>query len=218
MNKSTIIAVTSIMLNVALIFITLYALFEYGSTTINHSQTTLIKSGTPFKIAIFEPIPHPAIEDITRGFKEFLEEHGTRPYTFNTYNANGNKTLQRSQAEEIAQQNYDLVFTIGASCTQLMKELTSKKNIHTPVVFSAVDDPVGMGIVASLTSSKNNMTGVIETADYPQQLAVLAALKPTTRTMLLVYDPTHGTGLDKDKQQLEELAATYGISLKAVAV
>lgn len=201
-----------------LFFFSTYLYFERETATQQSQHLEETKSGTPFNIAIFEPAPHPAIDEITTGFKKTLEKNGTKKYAFTVYNANGNKTLLRAQAEEIVHHHYDLIFTIGAGCTQLIKELTTKKHIMTPVVFSAVEDPVTMGIINSLTSSGNNLTGIIERANYREQIAVLTTLKPTTRSILLVYDPSHGTGLEKDRNELERIAATYGISLPSVAI
>lgn len=217
MNKGFIIALLSIGINIALLFYCLHQpCAEVRETSL--TQPTHERSGTTFNVAIFEPAPHPAIDEITRGFKQTLETQGTHPYAYTVYNANANKTLQRAQGEEIVQKNYDLIFTIGAGCTQVIKELMTKKNLTTPVVFSAVDDPVGMGIIASLHNSQNHLTGIIEHPDYQRQIAILTTLKPQTRSILLVYDPTHGTGLEKDKEQLAQIAAEYDIILNAVPI
>lgn len=217
MTKSSMIAIASITINFSLLFFCLYTQYK-EAPTLGKQQIVKEKTGTAFKVAIFEPAPHPAIDEISNGFKQTLEDQGTHPYDFKIFNANGNKTLQRSQADEIVHGNYDLIFTIGAGCTQIIKELTTKKDMKTPVVFSAVDNPVGMGLVNSLTSSGNHLTGVINTSDYKKQLAILPQLKPSTRSVLLVYDPGHGTGLEKDKNEIEQILSSYNISLQAAPV
>jgi putative tryptophan/tyrosine transport system substrate-binding protein len=175
------------------------------------------KQITKKRIAIFEPVIHPAIKDIEEGFITELKRNVECDCI--VFNANGNKTLLRGQAEEILQNNYDLIFTIGALCTQTIKELCSKRNIQTPVVFSSIDDPIGMGIVKHLESSGNNFTGVIEHSDYKQQLSLLFMLKPSIKNVLLVYDPTHGTGrLQQDKEVVSQLLHEYGATLKVVEV
>lgn len=185
-------------------------------TTSNEQSCAKAK---PYRIAIFTPITHAALEEIEQGFKETLLSHAKdATYAFTTFNANGNKTLQRAQADEIGNQAYDLVFTIGTGCTQILAELAKKKGKTTPQVFCSVDDPVGMHIVDSLASSGNHITGVIEGADYEKQLAVLLALKPDTKNVLLVYDPGVGSGLEKDKQQLATLFSRHGLTLKSVEI
>ncbi len=216
MNKGTIAALGSISINIALIFYCLYTQYK-EAPKLEAIVKIHERTGALFKVAIFEPAPHPAIDDITSGFKQTLEQ-GTHPYDFKIFNANGNKTLQRSQAEEIVHGDYNLIFTIGASCTQIIKELTAKKELKTPVVFGAISNPVETGIIASMESSGNNVTGVAEVADYKKQLAALTILKPTTRSVLLVYDPGHGTGLEKDKNEIEQILNSYNIKLQAVPV
>ncbi len=175
---------------------------------------------TTYHIAIFEPATHPAIDEIASGFQETLHHHGTN-YSFDRYNANGNKTLLRAQAEEIIYGDYDLVFTIGAACTQTMYELTNKKQKQLPIVFSAVDIPVKTGLITSLESSGNNLTGVIEGDKqiiYEQALAALLQIKPNTKNILLVYDPHHGTGLDEDRMILNSILKKHNVNLHVAVI
>src|ERR1700722_3552821 len=78
------------------------------------------KSGQKYSIAIFTPITHPSLEEIEQGFKEVMLKKHADKLEFVTFNANGNKTLQRAQADEILNGNFDLFFTIGAGCSQLV--------------------------------------------------------------------------------------------------
>ena len=50
-------------------------------------------------------------------------------FRFTTYNAQGNKTLMRSEIEEVARQNYALVFTLATSPSQMTREVFEKKEI-----------------------------------------------------------------------------------------
>ena len=101
-----------------------------------------------YRIALFVPAEHPSMTDIMNGFKDTLHNVSNKKYSFDEYNANGNPTLLRAQADEIVQHNYDLVFTVGAQCSQSIFELSQKRQSRMPQVFTAVDNPVAMGIVA----------------------------------------------------------------------
>lgn len=186
--------------------------------TESHGKTTQKTPQNTYRIALFEPAVHPAIEEISQGFRKTMQASNTAQYKFTTYNAQANKTLLRGQAEEIIENNYDLIFTIGAGCTQTIKELTAKKQLSTPVVFCAVDDPVSMHIIDSLQTSRNNLTGVIEQPNIEQQLSLISVLTPYIRRVMLVYDPTHGTGLEKDKQRIEAFFAQKNISLQPIEI
>jgi putative tryptophan/tyrosine transport system substrate-binding protein len=174
---------------------------------------------TSTRIAIFEPASHPAIDEIVDGFITGIKNDGLDNYTFDRYNANGNKTLLRSQAEEIIHRNYDLIMTIGADPTRTLHELTTKKKITTPIVFDAVSDPVGLGVVASLASSDNNITGVEEVPDYKDQIEKLLLIKPTTKNILLVYDPIIKAGIHEIwAQDIKKITDAKHITLTCAKV
>lgn len=166
-------------------------------------------------IAVFAPITHSALQEIELGFKEELQKLSQRHYDFKVFNANGNKTLLRAQAEEIIQGQYDLIFTMGAACSQTIAELLKKKGLKTPQVFAGVDGPE---FAHSLASMNKSTTGIYVQSDYTQELDVLFRLKPSTKNILLVYDPAHGTGLVKQKNEIETYIKKYGSFLHTVEI
>ena len=163
------------------------------------------------RIAIFEPATHPAINEIAQGFIDEMS-HSDQKYIFTRYNANGNKILLYAQAQEILQQSYDLVFTIGLGCSVAMKELTAKKSNGMPVVFCAVDDPIKFNLQGS------NITGVIDTTNYLEQLAITLQLKPSIKNIILVYDVSQGSGLDKDKEFIAAILKEKNIDFRAIEI
>jgi ABC-type uncharacterized transport system substrate-binding protein len=76
------------------------------------------------KIAILTPVTHPSLEQIEKGFVDTMEKNSRQKFTIKTYNALGNKTLMRTEAEEIALGNYDLVFTIATQAS-----LTNERSV-----------------------------------------------------------------------------------------
>jgi putative ABC transport system substrate-binding protein len=201
-NNRTIVIITAFVIGAAFIG---YYFFK---------QQPKNKNCQSYRIAIFEPASHPAMDEIAQGFIETLQKNSCAHYTFKRYNANGNNTLLRALAEEIVQNNYDLIMTIGADPTRTIHELTSKKNITTPVVFDAVSDPIGLGIIASRASSGNNITGVEEIPNFNDQLNRLLLVKPDTKNLLLVYDPIIKAGIHETwAQQVQQLAHSKSINV-----
>jgi len=216
------ILILSIMANIVfLIGISTYTLFKKDIAvtkeikTPEHVQASNKKT---YNIAILTPASHPSLEKIEQGFVNTLKEIGTAQYNFKTYNANGSKTLMHSQVEQIISKKYDAIFPIGAHAAQLTKEVTTKKNKLIPIVFGAVNDPVKLNLVSSLESPGNHTTGVVEVADYSTQLTLLTMLKPEINRILLVYNPSQGAGLEKDKTKIEAILKQRNIRLKAIEV
>lgn len=168
-------------------------------------------------IAILTPVTHPSLEQIEKGFKETIEANNPGKYRFVTYNAQGNKTVMRGEIEEIAQKGYPLVFTIGALSSQMTREVFAKKDIDMPIVFTCVNDPVGLQIVCSKQAPGGHITGVAELLDFRKELDLVLQYKPDIQQVLLILNPME-PGLAKDVEEVRTLLQEKGIGLMTVEV
>lgn len=200
MKKILIIGLSCVLIGAGIVFL-VYSPFLTATETV--------------KIAIFTPTVHTALEEVEKGFKETMERLNSRDYRFTTFNANGNRTLLRAQAEEIVSGNYDLVFTIGAFCSQTIAELLHRKNKTMPQVFGAID---AEKIAQALHTTNKGTTGVYVGVDYAKQMDILHTLKPDIENVLLVYDPAFGAGLEEEKQLIQSHLAQKGVQLHSVEI
>src|SRR2546429_684281 len=113
MKNVSLLSLVFIVANISCVFA---AYFICQQTT---SAAATPTSNKQFKIAIIQPVSHPALDEIAQGFKETLQKQTTAQYKFTVYNANGNLSLLQAQAEEAAQGNYDLLFTIGSGASKI---------------------------------------------------------------------------------------------------
>lgn len=171
-----------------------------------------------YHVAILLPATHRALDEIQRGFEMAIIKKYALNTVFKIYNANGSRVLLRAQIEEIAQGSFDTVFCIGAVATQLTKEVFAKKNVTIPIVFGAVADPVRIGLVSEGLNAKNILTGSAATTDYKTQLELLLLIKPETKNILLVYDPSQSSGLELDSQKISQECSILDLNLKKVEV
>lgn len=178
------------------------------------SSPLTVSNDEQFRVAIFVPASHPALEEIRKGFIDTLNRLVSCRY--DDYNANGNRTLMRNQAEEMVAKQYDLIFTIAAAPALLVKEVCEQRNSSVPVVAGAVENPVDLRLISSMETSGNNVTVVAGIYEFEEQLRLLKFLKPETKNMLLVYNPT--SGLDDEKQDLEASCKRNGIGFYAVEI
>ena len=210
--KKLLLAI-SFMLNLALVGTLLYL----GGDLLSKNQQNGLKQQIAGRIAVVQPAIHPSMDEITRGFIETIEKESKYSYDFTIFNANNNVMLMRAQIEEIVQQQFDLVMTIGSKATQLAQEVIQKKQSTMPVVFTAVADPIGQNIIKSYENSGNQLTGVIEELHFDEQLELLLLLKSSVKHVLLVYNPSQ-IGLIKEADIIEQILVSRNILLSKAEV
>lgn len=169
------------------------------------------------RIALLLPAIHPAMDEIERAFRETMAK-GKQLYTINTFNACGNKTVLRAQAEEIAHNSYDLAFTVGTLCSHMMHTLKTQKQIAVPLIFCAVDDPASIGITQEARAQGDQTTGVYISDNFDAQCTYLKKVMPYARSLLFVYDPTHGTSMQKTVDHITNAAQKVGITVNLAQV
>jgi putative tryptophan/tyrosine transport system substrate-binding protein len=181
---------------------------ETSSTTPSSTQARQAK------IAIMSFGESPIVERMREGFIATLKQSPSINASVRIYSGNGDKNLVRSQIEDIMQDNYDLICTLGSTCTQLAKEITTKKNKLIPIVFGGFTDPVKLGVIESLESSKNHLTGVALDNSYREQqkISLLKELNPSVKTILIPYSAIGGD-FDKEIAELTTECQQHNISL-----
>ncbi len=90
-------------------------------------------------------------------------------------------------AQGLVQAKVDLILSLTTSATKAAQKATAGTDI--PVVFIPVTDPVGAGIVASLTKPGGNITGVTYTSQEGKRLEWLLKVVPTIKQIYVVYNP-----------------------------
>ena len=101
-------------------------------------------------------------------------------------------------AAELVQQKVHVIVTYGGAAAKLKQAITS-----IPIVSIAYD-PVGSGLVASLSRPGGNVTGLSLQAPESagKRLELLSQLVPGLRRLAILFDPTYAaTVLEKDNVQ-----------------
>ena len=96
--------------------------------------------------------------------------------------------------------------------------LAAKKAISTiPVIFSAADDPVGLGLVASLSRPGGNVTGMsLFNSDLgAKRLALLHELVPSAGVVAYLTNPANPSA-KLEVKAVQEAAKTFGVDLLVV--
>ena len=103
--------------------------------------------------------------------------------------AEGNAGRLKEYAAELVQQHVDVIVTIGTPAGFAAKQATST----IPIVFGAISDPVGVGLVTSLGRPGGNATGNSLMAPdlSAKRLEVLRTLAPGMSRFAILWDSSN---------------------------
>ncbi len=124
--------------------------------------------------------------------------------------AEGNYGRLPELAADLVGHKVDLIATAAIPAARAAKNATST----IPIVFTAVNDPVGDGLVASLAHPGGNLTGFsFLTAELtPKLLELLSELVPQARVIALLVNPDNPSA-EPMIRYVQEAARTKGVQL-----
>ena len=166
---------------------------EESTQTANDS-----KEQQQVKIGILQTTSHPALDAITEGSIDGLEENGFidgENAEIILQNAQGDQNLMNTMAQSLVEQGADLLVGIGTPASQALANATA----DIPIIMGAVSDPVGAGLVETEENPGKNITGVKNEAPVDAQLAMMAEILPEAEEIGLLYS----SGEDNSKAEGE---------------
>ena len=155
----------------------------------------------------------PRQEETVEAFNEGMTELGYIEGENITYiyeGATDNIDKLDSVAQSLVAADVDLILSVTTPATQAAQRATAGTNI--PVVFIPVTDPVGAGIVDSLTKPGGNTTGVTYTSQEGKRLEWLLQVDPTIEQVYIVYNPQDQSPV-LALEAVSETAAQLGVEL-----
>ncbi|MFW5979977.1 MAG: ABC transporter substrate-binding protein [Halanaerobiales bacterium] len=165
-----------------------------------------------FSIGISQIVEHPALDSAKEGFIEGLAEEGFKEgeiLSINQENAQGEFSNAQSIAEKFKKDDHDLVLAIATPCAQATANVIK----DTPVLFTAVTDPVSAGLVDSMEDPGGNISGTTDMNPVEEQFALIKEVVPDVETVGIIYN----SGEDNSKVQVEiaeEVSEKMDIELK----
>jgi putative ABC transport system substrate-binding protein len=151
-------------------------------------------------------------EVTVRGFKEGMTELGYAEGKNVTYIYDGAVSADKldAVAQGLVKAKVDLILAITTSATKAAQKATAGTDIA--VVFIPVTDPVGAGVVASLTKPGGNTTGVTPATQEGKRLEWLLQVAPKIKQIYIVYNPKDQSPVLALKT-VSETAAKLGVEL-----
>lgn len=150
----------------------LFALAAAAAMTLSLCACSNQKAqGTTYKIGICNYVDDASLNQINENIQARLAELGQQynvTFDIDYSNPNGDATVMNQIIANFQADKVDLMVGIATPVAMAMQAATEDSQI--PVVFSAVSDPVGAELVASLDAPGANITG---TSDYLNTNAVM---------------------------------------------
>lgn len=125
------------------------------------------------KIGVLQFGSFEALQKATDGFVDTLKASDIKDkieITISNPNADG--ATNTSMASTLAPNN-DLLYGVATPSASALKSAVSSFGLDTPVIFSAVTNPIGAKLVTSLDKPGGNCTGVTDLSDIASQLEIL---------------------------------------------
>ncbi|MCM1087168.1 MAG: hypothetical protein NC419_03360 [Muribaculaceae bacterium] len=153
--------------------------------------------GASYKVGIVQYVDDASLNQIVAAVCEELDVKGgelgvTFEYADYTYNGQADSTTMNQIATELIASEVDLIIPVATPTAMVMQNATAENPKEDgsliPIVFSAVSDPVGAGLVADMNAPGANITGTSDALNTDAVLDLMFAANPDIATVGLLYD------------------------------
>ena len=153
----------------------------------------IVVSGTQ-TVSITSIVEHPALDAVREGVLETLRLEGfidgeTIDVVYQ--NAQGSMTTAAAIARQFVMAKTDVIVAIATPVAQAAVNATSE----IPVVFSAVTDPVGAGLISVLGKNPGNVVGISDMTPVLTQLKLLKLVVPDAKKIGVIYNPSEANSV-----------------------
>lgn len=175
-----------------------------SSVSSEKSTASEESSGASYTIGICNYVDDASLNQIVENINARLAEiESEQGITINVKydNCNADANVMNQIIANFAADNVDLMVGVATPVAMAMQSAT--EDSKTPVVFAAVSDPIGAGLVASLEEPGSNVTGSSDNLDTNSVMNLIFAQNPDAKKIGLLYD----VGQDSSTAAIEHAKA-----------
>lgn len=181
------------------------------TSLISLHQLKADKKKDVFRIGISQFITHQSLDATREGFVDELAKQGYiegKSIEIDLQNAQGEQRNLKTISQQLAESS-DVVLAIATPSAQSLANTTQT----TPVIFSAVTDPVSAKLVESREHPGGNVTGTSDQSSdaISTQINLIKKVLPKAKTIGILYtqsEPNSVVQKDEAKRLLEEKGFT----------
>ena len=179
----------------------------------NNKTAEIVKDDSPeYTVGIIKYMDQISLDEAREGFMEEMEKEGIN-VKYIDKSENGDVSLTTQVPQQMVSEEVDLIYAIATPAAQGAKNVA--KDI--PIVFSAVTDPVGAGLVDSIEEPGANVTGVSDYVDPQGQVESFLKLYPDTKTFGVLYNTSEQNSLVQ-VEELEKKLNDMNLGMEKVGV
>ena len=173
-------------------------------------------AGKIYRLGFLQPGKPP--EPLVEALRERLKELGYREGHNITYEyrwAEGKNERLAELAKELVEVKVDVITTLSTPAALAAKNVT--KTI--PIVFTGVGDPVGAGVVPSLSHPGGNVTGIstLATELSAKRLELLKEIVPNAAPVAMVWNDTNPS-MVLSAREAQNAADRLDLNLQSIGV
>ena len=160
---------------------------EQSSTT-ESAKAEATDSTEMKKIGVIQLVEHKSLDIIYNSFKDELKNLGYvdgKNVKITFQNAQGDMSNITSIVQGFEGDKQDVVVGIATPVAQGAMSLTKT----TPVVFSAVTDPIGAGILTDMNAPDKGMTGTSDAVQIDKIMDLALQITPDVKKVGFIYNP-----------------------------
>lgn len=167
------------------------------------------------KVGVLQYMEHESLTAAREGFVAELADNGYKEgdkLVLDYQNAQGDQANLQTISEQLIDSN-DLVLAIATPAAQSLATVSTE----TPILFTAVTDPISADLVESLEKPGGLLTGTSDQAPIDKQVELLGQAVPDAKTVGILYT-TSERNSEVQVEQAEKLLkeAGYKVVLKGI--
>lgn len=170
------------------------------------------KTNESNKIGIVQLVEHTSLNIINDAIMERLKELGYSEADIKYINAQGDVASLPTIMQNLKGDSVEVVVAITTPVAQSAKTIST----DIPVVFSAVSNPVGAGILNDISDTTGNITGTSDPVKV-EEIMDLALSLHDIKTVGYIYNASESNSVTS-LNKLEEYAASHDLKLDIITI
>lgn len=186
------------------------------STTAQTGESSKTVDENLPKIGVIQLVDHTSLNIIYDAFSKELVELGYKDgenVIINFKNAQGDMANLPTIVQSFEADKQDVVVAITTPVAQAAMSLTAS----TPVIFSAVTNPVEAGVVSDLNTIDKGMTGTTDAVNVDKIMDLAMTISKDAKTVGYIYNPGEDNSVS-NLAALKEYASSHGLTIEEASI